>query len=234
MTDGSEKTVTLGNGKRCPGSSQRRTGVRRVFAYLHLLYIAGVSITLALSVYHGSFRDFFVYPMCWACHTIVSIALVLVGIAVTIGMFLKPSIVYRLLLLWWIPQLISADLWHFSPDKSQAVSQALWHIPSGIVYSLRLGWEVGPDELLFVKFNVIAVVGIIVTVLTSPPRQSPAEATRVCGAATTDLGGGSGGIEICSPIRLRPVEQVRSCCMQTETVPLLPQSHRCPSLGNMV
>ncbi len=124
-------------------------------------YIAVISIMLAGSVYHGAFQQLFADPVSWQLHTAVSVLLAVMGTVIVACLFLRPSIVPMLHVLWWLPQLVRVEFWRFTPDKSRAVSHSLYHWPPGVTFALQLGWEKTPNDCLFVKLNLVALGGII-------------------------------------------------------------------------
>jgi len=145
----------------------------KIISIIHTVYIFVISVMLAMSAYYGSFKGLFTSGTCYAIHIGVSVLLSLLGLAILVSHLCKSRLAYELQVLWWLPQLIAVVVKQFTPDKKGFEMFSLYHWPMGIRLSPEMGWEGTSNEYLFIQFNLVALTGIIVAILTLKKSFSP-------------------------------------------------------------
>ncbi len=138
----------------------------KIISILHTTYITILSAMLAWSAIFGSFKFMFNSPLCYGIHIVVSIFLVLICAVILFVQVKEPTTVRFYQAIWWTPQLILLVYTKFNIDKTRGTSNSLYHYPMGYHFSPHLGWEIKPNEFFFLHFNVIALVGIIIALIT--------------------------------------------------------------------
>jgi len=136
----------------------RHIPMKKMAVILVSAYIGVISAMLAASLCYGTFHQLFVDPVSWGIHRAVSFVLVVIGAMTVVCLLRRPSIVPMLQVLWWLPQLVKVEMWHFWPDKSCAVFHSLYHWPMGVTVAVQAG---SSGDYLFVKLNLIALAGAI-------------------------------------------------------------------------
>jgi hypothetical protein len=96
---------------------------------------------------------------------IVHYALAIVGILVVATYILRSQFFVWLLLLWWIPQLVQITIATSTPTYPANIMTPIYLVSLGPHISICLTYELGPDKFRLVRFNVVAIVGLALTIL---------------------------------------------------------------------
>ncbi len=117
---------------------------------------------LAWSAILGTFKFMFNSELSYGIHIVVSMILVSISIAIIILQIKKTALVGIFQALWWFPQLVILVFTKYKVDRAKGIDHSLYHWPIGYQISPHLGWEINPDEFFFLRFNLIALAGIII------------------------------------------------------------------------
>ena len=147
----------------------------KTLAIIHTAYIAFAStIVLMLSIL-GLFRGstFFQLNFLIRFQVFLQIALTLVGLSTIIVHFCKKSLVGWFQLLWWIPQLIQIGIAKYDPIRHLRAMSPIYDLTMGLHLLTGPGWNLGLNEYLWVKLNLIAIIGIGLSLAIILKRQQP-------------------------------------------------------------
>jgi hypothetical protein len=137
----------------------------KVFKIIHTIYIVLISAMLVMSSYQGSFRWLFSSEKCYMIHFCVGVLLIIIAISIIFAHFKLNSLVGLLQIFWWIPQLLVVVIKVFSTDRRSMELYSLYYWPYPFNLSFELGWELSPNEYLFVQLNFVPLIAISLTLL---------------------------------------------------------------------
>ena len=98
--------------------------------------------------------------------SIIEILLSLFGVIILALFFLKRSGINSfLMLIWWIPQLISILVKTFDSTNILQSTNVIYQVKVLFSVSYGWGWTMSANRYLTINFNLIALVALILTVL---------------------------------------------------------------------
>ena len=133
----------------------------RTLKWIHVAYVGFWSVfvlfTTALGLLRGTASTSNTTGLLMALHLIVAA----IGIAIVLLCYLDKRVFSYLLILWWIPQLCQVTMSVRSPTYPQNMMTPLYLIALGPSVSIALIHELDIDKLLFLRLNVVAVIGLL-------------------------------------------------------------------------
>jgi len=129
----------------------------RVITWAHLLYVGLWSVVALLTSVVGLVRDVAFSNTAAVLH----IALGSVGITALLLAARGKHAFTWLLVVWWIPQLIQVTVATMTPTYPQNVMTPIYMVAAGPHVCIYKSHELDVDKLLMVRFNLIAVIGVI-------------------------------------------------------------------------
>ena len=145
--------------------------MKKLISNFHTGYIAIISMMLVASACRSSFRHFFTSGRWYTVHTVIGLLLAVLGVAIIVSHFRWPSLVNKLQMFWWLPQLILVMATRFTPGKTNQLVNSFWHWPLGPAITPWLGWQMEANVYLLIKLNLVAIAGIVVAAVTSSKRE---------------------------------------------------------------
>jgi hypothetical protein len=129
-----------------------------------VLYIGIVSVIVLIFDFIGVIESGF-RPNNYLS-SIIEILLSLFGVIILALFFLKRSGINSfLMLIWWIPQLISILIKTFDSTNILQSTNVLYQVKVLFSMSYGWGWIMSANRYLTINFNLIALVALILTVM---------------------------------------------------------------------
>lgn len=136
----------------------------RTIKILLVLYIGIVSVVVFIFDIMGIIESGFVLNN-YFC-SVIEILLTLFGVIIlTIFLIKRFKINSFLLLIWWMPQLISIIIKTFDFTNTLLSANVLYQVKVLFSVSYGWGWTMSTNRYLTINFNLIALVALILTVL---------------------------------------------------------------------
>lgn len=152
-TSGVESSL---NGVGADGTSSR---AKKRTALIITIYAFSVTAILVLIAIAQVAMTGLARSMPWLL-TIVWSLVMLCGLATLPIWFLRRRWVYPLLIVWWLPQVLSISLSSYSGDGG-ALIQPVWHLPMLFNLSPNLGLPIGESTYLQLHANLVAITALV-------------------------------------------------------------------------
>ncbi len=139
----------------------------RTLTWIHVAYVGFWSVfvlfTTTLGLLQGKASTINTTGLLMVLNLIVAA----IGIAIVLLCYLNKQIFSYLLILWWIPQLCQVTMGVRTPTYPQNVMTPLYLIAIGPSVSIALIHELDIDKLLFLRLNIVAVIGLLLALTTT-------------------------------------------------------------------
>lgn len=136
----------------------------RVVNAIHVTYVGLCSMLVLLSsllVLLGWLPSSNITSTLYVVHYCLGI----LGMLIVMTYFLKSRFFVLLLLLWWIPQLLQITIATNTPTYPMNVMTPIYLVSMGLNISMGFVYELGPDKFRLIRFNIISIIGLALTVL---------------------------------------------------------------------
>jgi len=145
----------------------------RVVNAIHITYVGLCSMLVLLS---SLLRLFGWLPISnrTGILYVVHYCLGILGMLIVVTYFLKSRCFVWLLLFWWIPQLLHITIATNTPTYPANVMTPIYLVSMGLNISIDFWNELGPDKFRLIRFNVIAIIGLVLTFLSMLRKQDMA------------------------------------------------------------
>jgi hypothetical protein len=136
----------------------------RTIKILLVLYIGIISVVVFIFDIMGIIESGFVLNNYFS--SVIEILLTIFGVIIlTIFLIKRFKINSFLLLIWWMPQLISIIIKTFDFTNTLLSANVLYQVKVLFSVSYGWGWTMSANRYLTINFNLIALVALILTVL---------------------------------------------------------------------
>ena len=139
----------------------------RLLTWIHVGYVGFWSVFILFSTALGLLRGSTPSSATDCIHLVLQLVVAAIGIATVFFCGLGKRALTYLLLAWWIPQLFQVTVGIRAPTYPQNVMTPLYLIAAGPTVSIALIHELDVDKLLFLRFNLVAVIGVVLALTTA-------------------------------------------------------------------
>ena len=156
--------------------------------WIHVGYVGFWSVFLLFSTALGLLRGSTQLSDTDCIHLVLQLLVAAIGIATVFFCSIGKRTFNYLLFAWWIPQLFQVTVGMRTPTYPQNVMIPLYLIAAGPTVSVALIHELDVDKLLFLRFNLVAVIGVILALIIALGRTQSSIRRNAEPAAVPDRG----------------------------------------------